>query len=140
MCIMWRRRWSVAPFVISVSIYPGTIALTLTSEGPVSVASARVNPNTPALLAAYATAPKPPCRPSKLAILMMTGECAPSSLPLPDMNLFLSKYLVPTIIAVKLVCTTLSIPSGSMRVNRLVCVIPAQFTRTSILRVVRVLP
>ena len=45
------------PFVMSVSTYPGTIALTRTLWLAYSVAKARVNPKTPAFDAAYATAP-----------------------------------------------------------------------------------
>jgi hypothetical protein len=97
---------------MSVSIYPGTIAFTLTPNLPVSFASARVNPSTPALLAAYATAPAPPCKPSRLATLIITGECIFSALwswslvvflLLGWRNLLRKRCRVPSIVAVRFV-------------------------------------
>jgi hypothetical protein len=125
-------------------MYPGTIALTLTPiVGPVSVASARVKPNTPALLAAYATAPKPPRRPSKLATLIMTGECRPPFSPSASSSPFAPreakcfrriKYLVPNINPVKFVPTTPSTTSALVLANNPAWLTPAQFTSTSIFR------
>lgn len=121
------------PPVISVSTYPGTTAFTLTPCLPTSLARARVKPNTPALLAAYATAPWPPCVARRLATLIM-HLLLPSSLPFPK-YLFRKRNRVPSIIPVRFVSTICCICSGGVAVNSDPCVTPAQFTSTSSLLV-----
>lgn len=111
------------PFVISLSTYPGTIAFTRTPCPTYSAASARVNPNTPALLAAYATAPYPPLTPNRLDTLTMDGvKSGPAStrvLVVECRYLLRSKKRVPSIKAVRFVSTMSWMSSVGVVVNNL---------------------
>lgn len=139
-----RQNCVCIPFVISLSTYPGTIAFTLTPCCTYSAASALVNPNTPALLAAYATAPCPPYTPSRLETLIIegvySGPASARDLLVEFKYLFRSKNLVPSINAVRFVSTMFWIFSAGVVVKSRDCVIPAQFTKTSILEVSSPLP
>src|SRR5690606_41887495 len=60
--------------VSAVAKYPGAIALTWIPDGPSSSAYARVNPTTPALLAAYAGDWRPPRKENREAMLTILPD------------------------------------------------------------------
>lgn len=130
-----------SPAVIGVSIYPGTITFDLTitplsfNKPAASTANERVNPNRPALEAAYGTAPVPSLCASSEEILIMHFDFSSAELrPRFAILVRIKARIIAREVVMepsRLVCRVSEISAGSMRGRILVFAMPAALIRMS---------